>query len=86
MLNMNKSKTVIAKLTIDEPLDKSDKQTNIITFEGKCKKCGSGNNSLVVTSFVKNEDDKKMSLFKTVCLCCYNKDVYFGYEVKKVIE
>ena len=50
-------------------------------LEGLCKKCKSGNNTLIINSFRTNPADKDQSIFKTRCLCCNAKEIYLSKDV-----
>jgi hypothetical protein len=77
------NKTIKANIIIDEPLDALDPGLRFFTLFGKCKKCNIANTSLIVTTFLPNNKDKKQSIFRTICLNCFDKSMYFGHEIKK---
>ena len=68
----------------DQAVDREDTHPlKFFVLEGRCKKCGMGDNCLVYYNFRFNQSDKMKSVFKTQCLCCGKKDNYYSSQVLK---
>jgi hypothetical protein len=71
-----------ARPIFDDRLDGDENAFRFYVLQGTCRKCRSGPNSLVIQDF-KNNKNPRMAIFKTVCLCCGDKDMYFGRDTPK---
>jgi len=79
MSKMVKSLKAIANS--DEAVDSLDNSINFYTLEGRCKKCNVGDYTLIVYDFIHNKSDQKESIFRTQCMCCSSKDIYYAKQV-----
>lgn len=61
-------------------------KTKTLNIEGQCKKCGTGNNVLVLMGFDSNPSNNSLSVMKTKCLVCLDEDFYFIKDAKMVKE
>lgn len=65
----------------DEPVDDLDEVYSFYTLIGKCKKCDVGNYTLIITDFKENKSDRGEGIFRTTCLCCNGRDIYYAKQV-----
>lgn len=64
----------------------NDKQPlHFYVLEGKCRKCGLGDNTLVFYEFKLNTKDADQSIFKTQCLSCGHRDIHYSSSVQKSV-
>lgn len=66
-----------ARSIIDPKLQGDDRAFRFYVMQGNCRKCKVGPNNLIVYDF-ENSKNPRMAIFKTLCLCCGDKDMYFG--------
>jgi len=77
-------KLLKATANIDTPVDDLDVTFSFYTLEGMCKKCNTGDFTLIVTDFKHNKSDQKESIFRTQCMCCNTKDIYYAKQVSLI--
>lgn len=56
---------------------------NFYTFEGPCRKCGAGNNSIVYTGFTENKKNPPLSIFKLSCISCGNRSSLLAKDISE---
>lgn len=69
-----------ARPIIDEKLEGDEVAFKFYVVQGHCRKCKCGPNNLVIYDF-KNNKNPRLAIFKTICISCGDKDMYFGRDI-----
>lgn len=62
---------------IDEKHEGDDFAFKFYVLQGHCRKCKLGPNTLIIYDF-KHNKNPRLAVFKTRCIVCGDKDMYFG--------